>query len=111
MSDTGRPRTSGAPKKKPSGAARPASSSSMRDGVTARMQDDGSVPKVASEENDTAADTAKPEETVRIRTSAGDQPWKQQPAKDGDKPGDTKPVTGAEPTAPFSKPAAARSTT
>ncbi|MEZ0074505.1 DUF3566 domain-containing protein [Planotetraspora sp. GP83] len=123
MSDTGRARTTGAARKK-AGGARPASSS-MRDGVTARVDDAGSVVEVVPDETDvTPADKAASDRggsdraasdrdaadrgaadnaTVRIRTSAADQPWKQPSSKDGDKPGDGK-VTGAEPTAPFAKP-------
>ncbi|MCT9931879.1 DUF3566 domain-containing protein [Planotetraspora sp. A-T 1434] len=124
MSDTGRARTTGAARKK-AGGARPASSS-MRDGVTARVDDAGSVVEVVPDETDVtsagkaasdksgsdgaAADGAASDRgaadnaTVRIRTSAADQPWKQSSSKDGDKPADGK-VTGAEPTAPFAKPA------
>ncbi len=79
MSDTGGPRTPGG-KQRPTGA-RPASSSN---GVTARAHDGGSVAKVASEGDDvTAADKAKADDTMRIRTSAADQPWKRQTATDG----------------------------
>ena len=80
MSDTGGPRTPGSAQQRPTGA-RPASSPN---GVTARAHDGGSVARVPSEGDDvTAADKAKGDDTMRIRTSAADQPWKRQSASDG----------------------------
>ncbi|GII28687.1 hypothetical protein Pmi06nite_21290 [Planotetraspora mira] len=106
MSDSGGARATGAARKKSPGA-RPASSS-MRDGVTERVDKDDNVVEVASEKED-ATPAGKPESdsdnaTVRIRTSAADQPWKSQSSKDGEKPADRQ--SGPE-TAPFAKPAVA----
>lgn len=98
MSDTGGPRTPGG--KRPTTGARPASSSN---GVTAQAQDGGSVAKVASEGNDvTGADKAKADDTMRIRTSAADQPWKRQTAKDGGSENGRSDVSGA--TAQYPRP-------
>ncbi|GAA4591632.1 hypothetical protein GCM10023194_51410 [Planotetraspora phitsanulokensis] len=107
MSDSGGARATGAARKKSPGA-RPASSS-MRDGVTERVDKDANVVEVASEKED-ATPAGKPESdsdnaTVRIRTSAADQPWKKQSSKDGEKPADRQ--SGSDQTAPFAKPSAA----
>ncbi|WP_433498797.1 DUF3566 domain-containing protein [Sphaerimonospora sp. CA-214678] len=43
-------------------------------------------------------------DTVRVRTSAPDQPWKQRPPADGARSADGKPVGAAEPTAAYARP-------
>ncbi|WP_307848501.1 DUF3566 domain-containing protein [Microbispora oryzae] len=59
-------------------------------------------------ENVTSTDKSTSNDTVRIRTSAADQPWNRT-AKDEEPKGGGKPVTGSESTAPFKKPAVAGS--
>ncbi|GAA4569446.1 DUF3566 domain-containing protein [Planotetraspora kaengkrachanensis] len=108
MSDSGGARATGAARKKSPGA-RPASSS-MRDGVTERVDKDANVVEVASEKEDVTpagkSESDSDNATVRIRTSAADQPWKKQSSKDGEKPAaDRQPAP--DQTAPFAKPSLA----
>ncbi len=78
-----------------------------RNGVTGRAHDGGSVARVARDDKDvTPGEKAKAGDsagdTVRVRTSAPDQPWKQRPPADGARDG--KPVGAAEPTAAYARP-------
>lgn len=81
-----------------------------RNGVTGRAHDGGSVARVARDDKDvtTPGEKAKagesPGDTVRVRTSAPDQPWKQRPSADGARPADGKSVGAAEPTAAYARP-------
>jgi len=93
MSETGKPRTPGAPVE---GAARPASSL-KQDAVSEAKGVTGATSASAK-----AAPADKATETVRVRPPAADRKWQGEPARNGSEPADG--ASGTESTAVYPRP-------